>query len=60
MRDRNRFSCNALVVSLLLAGLGTIIQAQDQEPIDTSGWPICRTQSLSLPTVGTTSTFLMI
>jgi hypothetical protein len=33
MRDRNRFFCNVLVVSLLLAGIGTIIQAQDQEPM---------------------------
>jgi hypothetical protein len=35
MRDRNRFFRNALVVSLflLLAGIGTIVQAQDQEPM---------------------------
>ena len=33
MRDRNRFFRNALVVSLflLLAGIGTIVQAQDQD-----------------------------
>jgi hypothetical protein len=39
MRDRNRFFRNALVVSLflllflLLAGIRTIVQAQDQEPM---------------------------
>jgi hypothetical protein len=35
MRDRKRFLRNALVVSrfLLLAGIGTIVQAQDQEPM---------------------------
>jgi hypothetical protein len=35
MRDRNRFFRNALVVSLflLLAGIGTIIHAQNQEPM---------------------------
>jgi hypothetical protein len=35
MRDRNRFFRNALVVSvfLLLACIGTIAQAQDQEPM---------------------------
>jgi hypothetical protein len=35
MRDRNRFFRNALVVSLflLLAGIGSIVQAQDQEPM---------------------------
>jgi hypothetical protein len=35
MRDRNRFFRNVLVVSLflLLAGIGTIVHAQDQEPM---------------------------
>ena len=35
MRDRNGFFRNTLVVSLflLLAGIGTIVQAQDQEPM---------------------------
>ena len=35
MQVRNRFFRNALVVSLflLLAGIGTIVQAQDQEPM---------------------------
>lgn len=35
MRDRNRFFRNALVVSLFLflSGIGTIVQAQDQEPM---------------------------
>jgi hypothetical protein len=35
MRDANRYFRNALVVSLflLLAGIGTIVQAQDQEPM---------------------------
>jgi hypothetical protein len=35
MRDRNRFFRNALVVclSLFLSGIGTIVHAQDQEPM---------------------------
>jgi hypothetical protein len=35
MRDRNRLFRNALVVSLflLLAGIGSIVQARDQEPM---------------------------
>ena len=35
MRDKNRFLRNPLVVSLFLslAGIGTIVQAQDQEPM---------------------------
>jgi len=35
MRDRNRFFRNAPVLSifLLLSGIGTIVQAQDQEPM---------------------------
>jgi hypothetical protein len=35
MRDRHRFFRNALVVSLFLffSGIGTIVQAQDQEPM---------------------------
>ena len=33
MRDRNRLFLDALVISLLLVGIGTIVQGQDQEPM---------------------------
>jgi hypothetical protein len=33
MRDRNGLFLDALVISLLLVGIGTIVQGQDQEPM---------------------------